>query len=326
MPADSPSIAVISGYGVTVRLENGHSETIPSSWLRLHCNYSELSRPEDRQIIVPGGIQIEFVEGPSPVAPPQWKPEFIISRMNDDSAWKQGRAGMQYRDLIPGSLGGAVIASHIRIPEGGETPDYVHYHRVLFQMIYCKSGWARLVYEDQGPPFIMNAGDFVLQPPRVRHRVLETSAGFEVIEVGCPAVHETFADHDMKLPTPGKQPDRLFSGQYFLHDKAKNSEWIADEIDGCEVWQTGIMEATQGLADVHLVRNLSRDHAYFNGRSHNDIVILYVLSGYGDICLGEKDRYELSEGDCCSLPSPSAFQITGKKGFCMLIVSLEEKV
>lgn len=325
MPADSPSIAVISGYGVTVRLENGQSETIPSSRLRLHCDYEELKTLEYRQITAPGGIQIEFVEWPSPVTLRRLKPEFLITRASDENVWTEGRAGMQYRDLIPGNLGGAVIASHIRIPEGGETPDYVHYHRVLFQMIYCNAGCARLVYEDQGPPFIMNAGDCVLQPPGIRHRVLETSPGFEVIEVGCPAVHETFADHDMKLPTPGKQPDRLFSGQYFLHDKAKNAEWIADEIDGCEVSQTGIMDATEGLADVHLVRNLSRNHAYFHGRSHNDIVIMYVLSGYGDIRIGENDRHQLSEGDCCSLPSHSAFRITGKKGFCMLIVSLKEK-
>lgn len=71
----------------------------------------------------------------------------VISRMNSD-AWHTGRAGMQYRDLIPGRLGGNFIASHIRIPDGGETPDYVHYHKVRFQMIYCKAGWVRVVYED----------------------------------------------------------------------------------------------------------------------------------------------------------------------------------
>ena len=51
-----------------------------------------------------------------------------------------GRAGMEYRDLIPDRLDGRVIASHIRIAEGGEVPDYVHYHKIKFQMIYCKAG------------------------------------------------------------------------------------------------------------------------------------------------------------------------------------------
>ena len=57
-----------------------------------------------------------------------------------DSDWITGRAGMEYRDLIPDRLGGKVIASHIRLTTGGEVPDYVHYHKVDFQMIYCKVG------------------------------------------------------------------------------------------------------------------------------------------------------------------------------------------
>ena len=114
-------------------------------------------------------------------------------------SWNEGRAGMLYRDLIPSRLGGRFIASHISIPTGGEVPDYVHFHKVRFQMIYCIFGWAKLVYECQGEPFVMNAGDCVLQPPEIRHRVLETSDKFEVLEIGCPAIHETFADHELPL-------------------------------------------------------------------------------------------------------------------------------
>ena len=40
-----------------------------------------------------------------------------------------GRAGMLYRDLIPDRLGGAIVASHIRIPEGGPVGDSVHFHQ-----------------------------------------------------------------------------------------------------------------------------------------------------------------------------------------------------
>ena len=107
---------------------------------------------------------------------------------------------MLYRDLIPGRLGGRYIASHITIPEGGPVADWVHYHRVAFQMIYVRRGWVRVVYEDQGEPFVMHAGDLVLQPPEIRHRVLESSPGLEVIEIGCPALHETLADHELELP------------------------------------------------------------------------------------------------------------------------------
>src|SRR3569623_2063767 len=91
----------------------------------------------------------------------------------------RGRAGMEYRDLIPDRLGGKVIASHIRLTEGGEVPDYVHYHKIDFQVIYCLKGRIRVVYEDQGEPFWLERGDLVLQPPELRHCVLECTAGAE---------------------------------------------------------------------------------------------------------------------------------------------------
>ncbi|HEX3102389.1 MAG TPA: VOC family protein, partial [Pyrinomonadaceae bacterium] len=124
------------------------------------------------------------------------------------SDWVLGRAGMEYRDLIPGRLGGKVIVSHIRLTSGGEVPDYVHYHKVDFQMIYCKRGRISVVYEDQGPPFWLETGDCVLQPPEIRHRVLECTAGAEVIEVSMPAEHETWVEHEMELPTSELKPDR----------------------------------------------------------------------------------------------------------------------
>jgi quercetin dioxygenase-like cupin family protein len=110
--------------------------------------------------------------------------------------------------LIPGRLGGRFIASHIRIPGGGEVADYVHFHKIRFQMIYCRRGWVRVVYEDQGPSFVMHEGDCVLQPPEIRHRVLEASPGLEVIEIGASAEHETWRDHVLDLPTPRLRPQR----------------------------------------------------------------------------------------------------------------------
>ena len=54
-------------------------------------------------------------------------------------------------------------------------------------MIYCYKGWVRVVHEDQRPSFILQAGDCVLQPPEIRHQVLECSPGLEVIEISSPA-------------------------------------------------------------------------------------------------------------------------------------------
>lgn len=132
------------------------------------------------------------------------------------SDWITGRAGMEYRDLIAGRMDGKVIASHIRLNDGGEVADYVHYHKVDFQMICCIKGRIKVVYEDQGEPFWLETGDWVIQPPEIRHRVLECTAGAEVIEISMPAEHETWVEHGMELPNETVNPDREFSGQKFV--------------------------------------------------------------------------------------------------------------
>ena len=158
MPADDPAVALLEGDGLAIRLVSGDAE-----W--------------------PDGD----------VAVPTLVPAFELSRLAD-TGWGAGRAGMLYRDLLPSRQGGRFIASHIRIPDAGSVPDEVHFHNVRFQLIFCVAGWARLVYEDQGDEFILNAGDCVLQPPTIRHRVLESSGGLEVVEVTCPAEHQTWFD------------------------------------------------------------------------------------------------------------------------------------
>src|SRR5207244_7041714 len=120
-------------------------------------------------------------------------------------------------------------------------------HRVRFQMIYCAKGWVRAVYEDQGPPFVLREGDCVLQPPGIRHRVLESSPDLEVIEIGSPADHETFADHELELPTASVRPDREFGGQRFLRHEAASAAWhrrAGDGLDGLDVRDLGIAAAT----------------------------------------------------------------------------------
>ena len=171
--------------------------------------------------------------------------------------WITGRAGMEYRDLIPGRMGGKVIASHIRLTEGGVVPDYVHYHKVDFQMIYCKKGRIKVVYEDQGQPFWLETGDCVLQPPEIRHRVLECTAGAEVIEIGMPAVHETWVEHEITLPTPKLKPDRDFSGQRFVLHIEANAKWETSDLSDYTSRDTGISAATSGMAHVFVVRSPS---------------------------------------------------------------------
>src|SRR5215212_4971877 len=90
-------------------------------------------------------------------------------RSERSDVWVAGRAGMMYRDLIPDRVGGRLIASQIRLARDGQVPDRVHYHKIEFQMIYCLRGRIRVVYEEQGEPFWLEAGDCVVQPPEIRH-------------------------------------------------------------------------------------------------------------------------------------------------------------
>lgn len=204
---------------------------------------------------------------------PPFEPSFVLTKAGAEPA--QGRAGMLYRDLIPGRLGGRYIASHITIPEGGPVADWVHYHRIAVQMIFVRRGWVRVVYEGQGEPFVMNEGDLVLQPPLIRHRVLESSAGLEVIEIGAPALHETFADHQLALPS-GKEPHRLFSGQRFLRHLAAGAQWVP--MGSAEAQETDMFEATDGLADVSVVRPGSASEIAFR-RHDGELVFGFMLEG-----------------------------------------------
>jgi mannose-6-phosphate isomerase-like protein (cupin superfamily) len=316
-PADSPNTAVISGHGLTLRLETA----APASpiTLRLLCDLAALPAGTPHVLTSPDGTRIELVEARRPIEVPEGTQEFVLSRMGGE--WGVGRAGMQYRDLIPSRLGGRFIASHIRIPVGGPVPDYVHFHRIRFQMIYCKAGWARLVYEDQGEPFLFHAGDCVLQPPEIRHRVLEASDGLEVIEIGCPALHETFADHAMTLPTPHLLPERAFGGQRFVRHVAAEARWLPWRAEGFEMRDTGIAAATGGLAGARAVRTTGSAETRLPAHG-GEFLFLFVLGGDVSLDVSGHGRHRLKANDSCVIPAGVDFAIEAGAGAEMLEVSL----
>ena len=113
-PADAPLVAVISGYGIRLRLERGGSGS-PGK-LRLLCRNPEEFAEGAFELTAPNGTSIEIVEAdPQLVLPPEQQ-SFVLNRYSNDTSWEVGRAGMNYRDLIPNRQGGRFIASHIRIP------------------------------------------------------------------------------------------------------------------------------------------------------------------------------------------------------------------
>ncbi len=314
-PADAPSTAVISGYGVTLRLEVS-TEMQPLT-LKLFGDFSTIS---EREIYSPDGVRLILIDAESQIEIPDGTNEFVLTTFENENSWNEGRAGMLYRDLIPSRLGGRFIASHILIPEGGEIPDYVHFHKIRFQMIYCISGWARLVYEDQGEPFLMNAGDCVLQPPEIRHRVLESSAQFEVLEIGSPAIHETFADHQLNLPTESVAPERVFGKQHFVHHIAEKCDWKPSEIKGFESRDTGISEAANGLADVQTLRAFA--DTTFSVNHSGEFLLFFVLKGKLSISDAGGNIYHLTKGESCVLPNGAEFSIDAEKGLEMVRINL----
>ena len=180
-------------------------------------------------------------------------------------------------------------------------PDYVHFHKIRFQMIFCYRGWVRLVYEDQGPPFLMQAGDCVLQPPEIRHRVLESSPGLEVIEIGCPAEHMTCVDHVLPLPNAGLDPARNFGGQRFVHHVAAKAAWRPWRLAGFEARDTGIGAATQDLAGVKVARLSGTPKG--ETVSHNgEFLFLFVLEGGAALTAAGQGAQRLAAGDAVTVP------------------------
>lgn len=255
------------------------------------------------------GIRLRIENSRRPESATPVDPALVVARPGAGE-WGAGRAGMQYRDLIPGRYGGRFIASHIRIVEGGEVADYVHHHDVDFQVICCVRGWVRVVYEDQGPVMTMEAGDCLLQPPGIRHRVLESSDHMEVLEFTCPAEHETGVDHELVLPTATLEREREFSGQRFVFHQAKKAAWsppggTVGEIHGhrsqWEYRDTAIAAATRGLVsviDVKPAPGASELALQHNG----EIRFLFVLAGSASLDGHSEGRRQLMRGYSCAIP------------------------
>jgi quercetin dioxygenase-like cupin family protein len=324
-PAEAPAVAVIEGHGLRLRLDSG-ARGAPGS-LRFLCRDPDAIAGGSSELVAPNGTRVELVASDPPLRLPPLRPSFVLTRLADGS-WSSGRAGMLYRDLIPDRQGGRFIASHIRIPDGGPVPDYVHSHRVRFQMIYCFKGWVRVVYEDQGPPFVLHAGDAALQPPRIRHRVLECSPGLEVIEVSCPAEHETLADFDLRLPTPDRHPGRDFGGQRFVRHEAARAAFAPSPASGFESCDLGIAAATAGLAGARVVRRSAlcsgTEAADAQRDAHSgELLFSFALRGSATLHAGLRQPDRLAGGDAFVVPAGLRYSLGAcSRDFELLEVAL----
>jgi hypothetical protein len=114
---------------------------------------------------------------------------FVASHHRPD-AFEQGlRRYAQYRDLgIAGATAGMVRAHVIKMipPCDPAEVSKRHLHDVEFQMVYVLKGWIKGEYEGAGV-VTMREGSCWLQPPKIKHAVLDYSDDCELLEIIMPA-------------------------------------------------------------------------------------------------------------------------------------------
>jgi len=106
--------------------------------------------------------------------------------------WDEGlREYFAYRDLgMVERTGGRVRAHVIRPSKPCDKPGDEHFHALDFQMVYVLKGWARVHFDGVGE-VRFEEGSCMYQEPGIRHRVLEYSNDYTVIEITIPADFET---------------------------------------------------------------------------------------------------------------------------------------
>lgn len=146
----------------------------------------------------------------------------------------------------------------------------------------------------------LTAGDCFIQPPEIRHRVLEASDNVQVIEIGVPAEHVTEIDHDMQLPTPHYRPEREWDGQRFVYNCADGAEWAPFRLPGYICRDTTIAENTKGVAGVQVVR---RGEGAPQWASHDtDIHFTFVMNGTLTLEGEGREPFALEQGDAFVIP------------------------
>ena len=304
-PTDDPTVAMISAYGLQMRLARGAVAGVTT--LYLLCDDPKITAGGETALTAPKGVTIKLTAADPVRLTPGTQQALVVTRAGAGDHWCVGRAGLRYRDLIQKRHGGAFIASHIRVLDGRPVPDCLHFHKFRFQAIFCRKGWVRVVYEDQGEPFVMEAGDCVLQPPGIRHRVLSSSAGAEVVEIGAPAEHITMADHTLELPNLRVDAGRNFGGQRFVRHIAGQARWKPWGVKGFEVSETGIGQATNGIAGIRVVRP---NGAPLTQRQSHDtgFCFYFVLNGTVTVQLDDA-AHALAVDDSITIPGGMAYAL-----------------
>lgn len=121
--------------------------------------------------------------------------QFVVSHL-DESSFESGglRPYSAYRDLgIAAATNGYATAHVIRMtaPCTDEARGW-HRHEADFQLVYVLKGWFKNEFEGHGVQ-VMREGTCWIQPPGIRHAVLDYSLDCELLEIVLPANFKTVA-------------------------------------------------------------------------------------------------------------------------------------
>jgi hypothetical protein len=131
----------------------------------------------------------------APAAKPRRaKQRVAVSHHREEDFKADGlRAYAQYRDLGFADATQGLAQAHVIRLVGPCDPDEVsklHFHDVDFQMVYVLKGWVKTYMEGQGET-LMQEGSAWIQPPRIKHLILDYSDDVELLEVILPAEFKT---------------------------------------------------------------------------------------------------------------------------------------
>ena len=121
------------------------------------------------------------------------KQRFNVSHFRPEDFRADGlRSYAQYRDLGMSKATNGLLQAHvIRLlpPCDPKVVSKRHYHDVDLQIIYVLKGWIKGEYDGQA--VTMREGAAWLQPPRIKHTVLDYSDDCELLEIIVPADFKT---------------------------------------------------------------------------------------------------------------------------------------
>jgi len=127
-------------------------------------------------------------------ARPRAKQRFTVSHLRETDFVDGLRSYARYRDLGVAQATDGMVQAHVirMVPPCTDEARKAHYHDVEFQMVYVLKGSMTTDFDGQGP-ITMHAGSCWIQPPKIKHTVLDYSNDCEVLEIILPADFETVA-------------------------------------------------------------------------------------------------------------------------------------